>query len=200
MLNVTYRYLCNIENTDMMLLWPQNQLPLQMNMEGLKDLKEDEIKFGEVYIYYCIYVHYRVQMFLLLLLWLQKQYKLPLQINMAGVKDFIEDEIKLGEDSNDHLSSTVCIEPMVIEIEEDLNDHPFCVANVTQEEIKVEEDPYDKLSSDTYVNKEEVKIEEDPNDLPFCLANINQEEVKVEEDPSNQLSSAAFVKQDAKER
>jgi hypothetical protein len=66
---------------------------------------------------------------------------------MEGMKDLIGDEVKSGEESNDQLSSTVCVEQGEIKIEEDPIDHPFCVAKVTQEEVKVEEDPYDQLSS-----------------------------------------------------
>jgi hypothetical protein len=126
---VTYHYLYNIENADMMLLWPQNQLPLQINMEGLKDFKEDDIK--------------------------------------------------LGEDSNDQLSSTVCVEQGKITIEEDPCDLPFCVAEVAQEEFKVEEDPCDQLSSDVYVKQEEVMVEEDPSDHLFsaaCVKHSDEEE------------------------
>jgi hypothetical protein len=66
---------------------------------------------------------------------------------MAGVKNCIEDEIMFSEDSNDQLSTAVCVEQGEIKVEEDPNDLHFCVAEVTQEEVKVEEDPYDQLSS-----------------------------------------------------
>jgi hypothetical protein len=99
-------------------------------------------------------------MLLLLLLWPQHQYYLLLQINMEGMKDFKGDGIKLDEDSNNQLSSTICVEQGEIKIEEDFSDHSSCVADVTIEEIKVEEHPSDQLSSAVYVKQEEVNNEE----------------------------------------
>jgi hypothetical protein len=66
---------------------------------------------------------------------------------MAGVKNIIEDEIKLGKDSNDQLSTAVCVEQEEMEIKEDPNELPFCVADLTEEKFNVEEDSYDQLSS-----------------------------------------------------
>jgi hypothetical protein len=50
-------------------------------------------------------------------------------------------------DSNDQLSSVVCVEEGEIKVEEDPNDHPFCAADSTDEKFNVEEDPSDQLSS-----------------------------------------------------
>jgi hypothetical protein len=46
-------------------------------------------------------------------------------MNMEGMKYLIGEEIKLGEDSNDQLSSVVCVEEGEIKVEYDPNDHPF---------------------------------------------------------------------------
>jgi hypothetical protein len=67
--------------------------------------------------------------------------------NMAGVKDFIKGNIKFGEDSNDQLSTAVCVEQEEIEIKEDPNDLPFCAVDLTEEKFNVEEGPYDQFSS-----------------------------------------------------
>jgi hypothetical protein len=145
----------------------------------------------------------------------QNRNQLLLQINMEGRNDFIEDEIKFGEDHNDQLSSTLCAEQGAIKVEEDPNDNPFCIADVTQKEFKVEDGHYDQLSTDVCVEQVDIKGEEDPLALPFCVADVTQEEVnvqeepydvyvkqgedKVEEGPSDQLSSAACVKHSDKE-
>jgi hypothetical protein len=116
-------------------------------------------------------------MFLFLIFQSNNQYQLLLQINMEGMKDLIEDEIKLHEDSIDQLSSTVWVEQGELKIEEDPNDHPFCVAVVAQEEVV--EHPSDQRSSAVYVKQEEVKNEENPYDqLPSaaCIKHNDEEE------------------------